>query len=152
MEILKNMNLVYTQWHRCAFLHSLCGEQRKVERKEGILRWSGVKLSFSLEPYYPSEPSRPLRTEAVFFSPHEGGKQFVIKELFGMARDWDISLLNVIVALNRVDRKLLQKDMSVWKAGWPRNKFALHVSETEKSSQPVKDQISREVTCNYMHE
>ncbi len=46
MEILKILNLVYTQWLRCAFLHSLCGEQRKVERNEGILRWSGVKLKF----------------------------------------------------------------------------------------------------------
>lgn len=60
-----------------------------------------VKLSFNMEPYYPSEPSRPQRTEAVFFCPHEGGKQFVIEELFGMTRDWDISLLNVIIALNR---------------------------------------------------
>lgn len=70
-----------------------------------------------MESYYPSEPSRPPCTEAVFFSPHEGGKQFVIEELFGMASDCEISLLNVIVALNSVDRKLAQKDMSVWKAG-----------------------------------
>ncbi len=125
IEIVKMMNLVYNQWLRSAFLHSFCGEQRKVERKEGIFEVMGLKRGA-----YLSEPSRPPRTEAVFFYPHEGGKQFVIKELFGMARDWDISLLNVIVALNRVDRKLFQKDLSVWKAGWLRKKFAHRVSET----------------------
>lgn len=118
--------------HPPAFWHSLCGEQRK----KGILRWSGVKLSFSMEPYSPSEPNRPRRTEAAFFCPREGGKQFVIEEFFGMARDWDISLLNVIIALNSVDRKWVQR---VWKARWLRKKFPLCISKNGLMSMTGSD-------------